>query len=846
MKKFIIILLLVISVSVNLVYGEGERKEGLNKITGSPNYTFFDINNISTFIYNNGGTDFNLNRGSGFEYPKGSRKALVYTSGLIWGAKVNDEVRVGGSTYNQGLVGGKILPNGTAEDFNAANVRVYRVRRDFLNVNTRDQVDVSSEIFDGQGSAQQIRDQYIKDWNEWPVNDGAPFEDIDGDGQYNYEIDIPGIPGADQTIWYVANDINSLITIDLYGSPSLGIEMQATFWGYKNNTPIDNVMFRRYVIINKSVNTFQDMYLSLWMDPDIGDAQDDLVGCDTVINVGYAYNSTYYDDVYGVNAPAIGFKILQGPIVEGSQNDAAKFFGRNISGMKNLEMTSFHYLFKCCAPKNGDPVLGNYDLGTISWYEYMKGNLRTGEPFLKPERLGGGTTFFPYSGDPVSGNGWLDGVEADPADRRMGVGLGPFTMTPGDTQEVIYAHIAAGGEEGVSSLTAVSLLKQYAEFAQFLYDSDFETGVEITAPSVKSYEMDKTIGLTWGDNSTQINQIENYDKNSFKFQGYNIYQFSHGAEELKDAVRIATFDIIDGIGEISGNIENEIQQFGSDSGIKRSIIIDKDYIIDKPLTNGKKYYFGVTAYAYNQSDTNGINNFESFPQILTVIPNDFSPGYFSTILVNQNLNVEHKTGGSNAEIIASVISPDKLTGNSYQLSFRNNNENYLEIVIKNKDESKEIFAGLLINGNQNQNITFDGLNLEIKNSSANGNVLIPLSQSDIYEFATVEKNYDQNKAVSDAEKINVFPNPYYYKVQSTGIYKYPDEVTFTHLPQRAVIRIFNISGQIVNTISKNSPEQFIKWDLYAKWGRRVAIGLYIIHIELPDIGTTKILKLAVN
>ena len=83
--------------------------------------------------------------------------------------------------------------------------------------------------------------------------------------------------------------------------------------------------------------------------------------------------------------------------------------------------------------------------------------------------------------------------------------------------------------------------------------------------------MDKTIGLTWGDNSTQINQIENYDKNSFKFQGYNIYQFSHGAEELKDAVRIATFDIIDGIGEITGNIENEIQQFGSDSGIKRSI-----------------------------------------------------------------------------------------------------------------------------------------------------------------------------------------------------------------------------------------------------------------------------------
>ena len=186
-----------------------------------------------------------------------------------------------------------------------------------------------------------------------------------------------------------------------------------------------------------------------------------------------------------------------------------------------------------------------------------------------------------------------------------------------------------------------------------------------------------------------------------------------------------------------------------------------------------------------------------------------------------------------------------MTGNSYQLSFKKNIENNLEIIVSDKISTEEIFSGLFINENENQNITFDGLSLEIRNSSQNGNSFVPVSENDTYEFSTVQKTYDQTKAVSDADKINIFPNPYYYKVESTGIYKYPDEVTFTHLPQRAVIRIFNISGQIVNTITKNSAEQIVKWDLYAKWGRRVAIGLYIIHIELPDIGTTKILKLAV-
>ena len=56
--------------------------------------------------------------------------------------------------------------------------------------------DLSSEINDGEGTESQIRQQYQKDWNEWPATDGAPFKDVDGDGSYNPSTDIPGVPGS--------------------------------------------------------------------------------------------------------------------------------------------------------------------------------------------------------------------------------------------------------------------------------------------------------------------------------------------------------------------------------------------------------------------------------------------------------------------------------------------------------------------------------------------------------------------------------------------------------------------------------------------------------------------------
>jgi hypothetical protein len=70
-------------------------------------------------------------------------------------------------------------------------------------------------------------------------------------------------------------------------------------------------------------------------------------------------------------------------------------------------------------------------------------------------------------------------------------------------------------------------------------------------------------------------------------------------------------------------------------------------------------------------------------------------------------------------------------------------------------------------------------------------------------------------------------------------------VTFSHLPDKATIRIFNLAGVLVKTINKDNQDQFQRWDLANESGLPVASGLYIAYIEMPDIGTTKILKVAI-
>ncbi len=425
-----------------------------------------NINKISTVIVNSGILDVDeFEANSGLVYPKGSGyHTAVYESGFLWGADVNGEKRVGGSAYRTGLQPGRILSPGVAESPVLGKNRVYRVRPDYSTAS------LETELVEENLHIDTIRAHYERDWMEWPAAEGAPFGDADGDGLYNPSIDTPGVPGAGQTIWYVANDLDSILTFDLYGSRPLGIEAQVTVWAYDDAGALGQSFFRRYLLINKGSDVFDSMYVSPWSDPDVGTSTDDYVGCDTTMDLGFAYNSTASDAGYTpLPPPSVGFTLLRGPIVD-SPGDTGVFNGFRVADCRNLGMTAFYYFARGDASVT-DPPMGSYE-GTLQCHNFFQGRIGlTGLPFTDPNTFQ--ATPFALAGDPATAQGWVDGQLLVAGDRRLGLSSGPFTMAPGDTQEVIVGEILGGATPGVDRLAAIGLVRFYTAQIRDFFDTTF-------------------------------------------------------------------------------------------------------------------------------------------------------------------------------------------------------------------------------------------------------------------------------------------------------------------------------------------------------------------------------------
>ncbi|HEX2865697.1 MAG TPA: T9SS type A sorting domain-containing protein [Ignavibacteriales bacterium] len=646
-----------------LLYGGNKPVQSRVNVNNSGlTYTKLSLNNLSTFIYNNGFSDINLMGNSGLAFPRGGWKAVVFQSGFVWGGKVNDNVRVGGSTYQSGLQPGRIISAGVPEDTNIAKTKIYRVRPDYKTA------DLTIEATEEGKTESEIRAKYEKDWMEWPASEGAPFWDKDGDGKYDPYKDIPGVKDAIQTIWFTANDLDAAKTQALYGSLPLGLELQTTIWAYDKDWILNNTYFKKFKIINKGNNNIKDMHLSLWTDPDVGDATDDFAGCDTLLNLGYVYNANSSDGVYSSMPPAVGFKLLQGPVVPAA-SDSAIFNGNRIYGKKNLPMTAFYYHVNGVF-NYADPLLGSdYNRGTLTFYRLLQGKMSSQDDYYPvPAELGGGKTKFPLSGDPVMGTGYLDGKLFPKGDRRIGLSSGPFNMAPGDTQEVVFSEIVAQSSSNISS---VKLLKLFASEIQKKYDSFFKFQ-DVAVP-----EAPKPAG-TYSKNSITLKipenlQIENFDKDGFSFQGYNIYQLPSGVPEKKGGVYLGTVDKIDGITSIvgrgvdtlTGNQVNLLQQKGTDSGILREITFSHDSLGHAPFLIGKKYYFGISAYTYRNDPVNNFTNTESRLGVLAVTFQDSLPGP----KYNNGLKVTRISGQAEGTITPIVIDASKLTHDTYQVGF---------------------------------------------------------------------------------------------------------------------------------------------------------------------------------
>jgi hypothetical protein len=129
----------------------------------------------------------------------------------------------------------------------------------------------------------------------------------------------------------------------------------------------------------------------------------------------------------------------------------------------------------------------------------------------------------------------------------------------------------------------------------------------------------------------------------------------------------------------------------------------------------------------------------------------------------------------------------------------------------------------------------------------------PFWHSDSVMFTVSDAGeLDKAEITSSMDDIRVVPNPYVQTnaMEPAVINPYinqPRRIMFTHLPANCDIKIFTVSGYLVDEIAvRNNPDDgFVHWDLLTQEGLEIAAGIYIYHVKATDTGDTKMGKFAV-
>ncbi len=129
----------------------------------------------------------------------------------------------------------------------------------------------------------------------------------------------------------------------------------------------------------------------------------------------------------------------------------------------------------------------------------------------------------------------------------------------------------------------------------------------------------------------------------------------------------------------------------------------------------------------------------------------------------------------------------------------------------------------------------------------------PFHESDTIRFSvTADDNLDRSAIASEMDNIKVVPNPYVMTNMMESAVANPflnqrRRLMFTHVPSDCIIKIFTVSGVMVDEILvSNEPENgIIHWDMLTRENLEIAAGMYIYHIEAHETGDQKIGKFAV-
>lgn len=641
---------------INSVFAEEFHKESGTKSTGTikltaagcesgSNYKYLDINNVRTLMYSYGNGWFLEN--AEYEIPKGSRKTSMFSFSLwVGGIDINNNLKLAGYRYGQGPTTASahtkndFWPGPLTVDGTAAVDAETCAKYDKLFPITRAEV---QEFIAYNENKDDFPDYQIpKSILDWPAHGNtskgqarylAPFKDVDKDGFYdpqkgdypyydlanklcpknrkpgdttwakvrNGEPDdtlgilVDQVLKGDQTLWSVYNDKGNFHS-ETQGE-AIGMEIRAQYFAFATNDEINNMTFYSYELVNRSTYTLTGTYFSQWVDPDLGYAQDDYVGCDVKRGLGYCYNGKPVDgtgqvEAYGAHPPAIGVDFFQGPYMDHDNRDNPRFTG-------DCSIISSEYPLDQMAINGvnfGDGIVDNerygmrrfvYHNNNLSgvpaymqdpdyapqYYQFLRGIWKDGSKMqyggnahVSAGGYGPACDFmFPNDSDPCDWgtagqppNGpkiWTEETaKNNPSDRRFMQSAGPFTLQPGAcnyiTVGIPWARSIAG-----TPWESVKLLQIVDDKCQSLFDNCFAVLNGPNAPDLTVEEMDKQLILYISNRKSNDNgnnfgeKYVEYDPNIpnpeslphdqrndslYRFEGYQIYQVKDATVSAAD------------------------------------------------------------------------------------------------------------------------------------------------------------------------------------------------------------------------------------------------------------------------------------------------------------------------
>ena len=775
-------------------------------------FELLDANRVSSYIINTGIFDQNIeqNNSPGFEWPKGNPQGAnaIFTAGLTIAAKIDGQLKMCAASYEGEWAPGYCV-NGEA--FTDTRFKLYKINS---TDNANNNPDYAA-------------------WGDM-VPFGAPYVDKNGNGQYDPGTDIPGIKDASQTIFVCLTDgfqdqHNSSEGFG-GGTTPMYAQLQLTAWSY-NISGIEDMQFLRFVVSNKNTIAWDSTFFGIVVDPDLGDATDDWIGCDVPKNMAFCYNSDNDDGgggpgTYGTNPPASGMDFFRSPV------------NFSVNPPDTLGLTSFVYFTN---PGSGQAVCERDPDNPTESYRYLQGVKSDGTSWLNPAFSPPKKTVFCYPGDPAtnttSDTNWAENdgrinncdgdttgaVEPSPGgDRRFIFNSGSyeFRMNPGDTQTVVLAQFAARGN---SNLNSVTKLKQLDVTAQKLFDADFNVIPPPSTP-ISTYSVQQIGGenssfvnmtLSWQDNAESYRFWDSVfalpdTMNIYYFQGYEVYEVKKDAATLPDfsdpssindnLTLLATYDIIDSVGIIQDSLSmgisvNGQEQYGyfpvvppysyttpsgfPNTGLFRSLKITKTNYPDlyggnSNLIYGQDYKFVIVAYAYSANAPRGLHVIRSPLTPFTITPKAPVAGTQTNYTNGDTLNTSRRDLG----VAPIILNADELLEATYRVQFNSPDTTY------NIQRSTD--GGAFTNLAQNLKISsgarnFDGIEFGVNRITKQGVIRDTINDPATNQSRLYGWSYEPsgNQFVEGSKYLLSGDRPYQSRLMSLS---WPIQGTYTNLP----------------------------------------------------------------